>query len=63
MNAVFFTIVLVAFLVGGYHQWNWVPSSADSVSPMTALGTAMVDAAGNALGLANAATPFGGVVA
>ena len=24
MNAVFFAIVLVAFLVGGYHQWSWV---------------------------------------
>ena len=52
MNAVFFTIVLVAFLVGGYHQWSWVPSSADGVSPMAALGTAMVDAAGGAVTLA-----------
>ena len=52
MNAVFFAIVLVAFLVGGYHQWNWVPSAADSVSPMAALGTAMVDAAGGAVTLA-----------
>ena len=48
MDAVFFAIVLGAFLVGGYHQWSWVPSAADSVSPMTALGTAMVDAAGGA---------------
>ena len=52
MNAVFFAIVLVAFLVGGYHQWSWVPSAADSVSPMAALGTAMVDAAGGAVTLA-----------
>ena len=52
MNAVFFAIVLVAFLVGGYHQWSWVPSAADSVSPMTELGTAMVDAAGGAVTLA-----------
>ena len=52
MNAVFFAIVLVAFLVGGYHQWNWEPSAADSVSPMAALGTAMVDAAGGAVTLA-----------
>ena len=52
MDTVFFAIVLVAFLVGGYHQWIWVPSAADSVSPMTALGTAMVDAAGGAVTLA-----------
>ena len=52
MNAVLFAIVLVAFLVGGYHQWNWEPSAADSVSPMAALGTAMVDAAGGAVTLA-----------
>ncbi len=52
MNAVFFAIVLVAFLVGGYRQLSWVPSAADSVSPMTALGTAMVDAAGGAVTLA-----------
>ena len=46
MNAVLFAIV------GGYHQWNWEPSAADSVSPMAALGTAMVDAAGGAVTLA-----------
>ena len=52
MNAAFFAIVVVAFLVGGYHQWSWVPSAADSVSPMAALSTAMVDAAGGAVTLA-----------
>ena len=52
MNAVFFAIVLVVFLVGGYHQWSWVPSAADSLSPMAALSTAMVDAAGGAVTLA-----------
>ena len=52
MNTVFFVIVLVAFFVGGYRQWSWVPASADGVSPMAALGTAMVDAAGGAVTLA-----------
>ena len=52
MNTVFFAIVLVAFLVGGYQQLSWVATSADSVSPMAALGTAMVDAAGGAVTLA-----------
>ena len=52
MNAVFIGIVFVAFFVGGYREWSWVPGSADSVSPMAALGTAMVDAAGGAVTLA-----------
>ena len=38
--------------MGGYHQLTWVPGSVDSVSPMAALGTAMVDAAGGAVTLA-----------
>jgi spore maturation protein SpmA/spore maturation protein SpmB len=52
MNAAFFVIVLVAFLVGGYHQLGWVPAGADDVSPMAALGTAMVEAAGGSVTLA-----------
>lgn len=52
MNAVFFIIVLVAFLVGGYNQIGWVPASATDVSPMAALGTAMVEAAGGSVTLA-----------
>ena len=52
MNTVFIGIVVVAFLVGGYREWSWVPGSVDSVSPMAALGTAMVDAAGGAVTLA-----------
>ena len=52
MNAVFLGIVFVAFFVGGYREWNWVPGSVDSVSPMAALGTAMVDAASGAVTLA-----------
>ena len=52
MNAVFFVIVLVAFLVGGYHQLSWLPAGADDVSPMAALGTAMIDAAGASVTLA-----------
>jgi spore maturation protein SpmA len=52
MNVVFIGIVFVAFLVGGYHQWSWVPGSADSVSPMAAIGSAMVESAGGAVTLA-----------
>lgn len=52
MNVVFLGIVFVAFLVGGYNQLTWVPDSADSLSPMAALGTAMVEAAGGSVTLA-----------
>ena len=52
MNAVFLGIVFVAFIVGGYHQLQWVPGGADSVQPMAALGTAMVEAAGGSVTLA-----------
>ena len=52
MNAVFFAIVLVAFLVTGYRQIVWLPSTADSVAPMQALATAMVDQAAGAVTLA-----------
>ena len=52
MNAVFLGIVFVAFVVGGYHQLQWVPGGPDSVQPMAALGTAMVEAAGGSVTLA-----------
>ena len=52
MNAVFLGIVFVAFIVGGFHQLQWVPGGADSVQPMAALGTAMVEAAGGSVTLA-----------
>ena len=52
MNAVFLGIVFVAFIVGGYHQLQWAPGGADSVQPMAALGTAMVEAAGGSVTLA-----------
>ena len=52
MNAVFFAIVFVAFVVGGYRQIGWVPASPDAVSPMNALSAAMIEAAGGAVTLA-----------
>ena len=51
MNAVFIGIVFVAFVVGGYRQWTWVPASVDDVSPMAELSTAIVEAAGGAVTL------------
>jgi spore maturation protein SpmA len=52
MNGVFLGIIFVAFIVGGYHQLQWVPGGTDSVQPMAALGSAMVEAAGGAVTLA-----------
>ena len=52
MNAVFFAIVFVAFVVGGYHQIGWVAPAPDAVSPMDALSRAMVEAASGAVTLA-----------
>jgi spore maturation protein SpmA len=52
VNAIFFAIVSIAFLTTAYHQIGWVPPAADAVSPMDALGAAMVEAAGGAVTLA-----------
>lgn len=52
MNAVFLGIVFIAFLVAGYNELAWVPEAVDSVSPMSALTTGMVEAASGAVTLA-----------
>jgi spore maturation protein SpmA len=52
VNAIFFAIVSVAFLVTAYHQIGWIPPAPDAVSPMDALGASMVEAAGGAVTLA-----------
>ena len=58
MNGIFFAIILIAFVVAGYRQITWVPSSptasgaVDAVSPMQALATGMVDTAGSSVTLA-----------
>ena len=52
MNAVFLGIVFIAFLVAGYNELIWVPEAIDSVSPMSALTTGMVEAASGAVTLA-----------
>ena len=52
MNAVFVSIVLVAFLGTAYQQIGWVAPSADAMSPMAVLGGGMVESAGGAVTLA-----------
>jgi spore maturation protein SpmA len=52
VNAVFFVIVLVAFVVTGYRQIGWVPDGPDAMSPMEVLSASVVEAAGGAVELA-----------
>ncbi len=52
MNVIFLAMVLVAFLATGVRQIGWVAPAPDAASPMSALTTAMVDAAGGAVTLA-----------
>ena len=51
MNAVFFAIVLISFLIAGYREITW-QEVADTASPMEALAGGMVDTAGDAVTLA-----------
>ncbi|RPI53489.1 MAG: spore maturation protein [Acidobacteria bacterium] len=52
MNVIFFSMVVVAFLVAGFRQLVWVPAAPDAVAPMDALTSAVVEAAGGAVTLA-----------
>jgi len=65
MNAIFFAIVLIAFLVAGWKQLTWLPL-ADQPSPIEALSKAMIDSATGsvelALGLVGAMTLFLGLM-
>ena len=45
MNAIFFAIVLIAFLVAAYRQVTWDAPDADAQSPMEVLGIGMIDTA------------------
>ncbi len=60
MSAIFFAIVLIAFVVAGFRQLNWSPSpvsadaakTAEAGGPMQDLAVAMVDAATGSVTLA-----------
>lgn len=52
MNAVFLALVLISFAVAAWREATWVAPSADAVSPMATLGTAVIDSAGSAVTLA-----------
>lgn len=52
MNAIFFALVLVSFLVAGVRQVLWIPAGVDETAPMQALGTAMIEAATGSVTLA-----------
>ncbi len=51
MNAIFFAIVVIAFLVTGYRELSWT-GPADQTAPMQALGMAMIDSATSSVTLA-----------
>ncbi|MDH3476094.1 MAG: spore maturation protein, partial [Rhodospirillales bacterium] len=52
MNAIFFAIVLIAFVVAAVRQVAWSPGDAEAASPMELLTTGAVEAAGGAVTLA-----------
>ena len=52
MNAVFFAIVLISFLVAGYRQITAKPVAPDVGQPMEALATGMIDTAADSVTLA-----------
>ena len=56
LNAIFFAIVLIAFVVAGFQQLTWTPPAPDAAAPaqgpMQELGTAMIDAATGSVTLA-----------
>lgn len=51
MNFIFFAIVLIAFLFGGWNQILWIPSEGE-ISPMELLSKAMVESAAGSVDLA-----------
>ncbi len=52
LNAVFFAIILIAVLVAGYRELTWDAVDEMQASPMQALSSAAIDAAGGAVELA-----------
>ena len=52
MNAVFFAIVLVSFLVAAFRQITFTPPTPDAEQPMQVLAAGMIDTAGSSVTLA-----------
>ena len=52
MNAVFFAIVLVSFLVAAFRQITFTPQTPDAEQPMQVLAAGMIDTAGSSVTLA-----------
>ncbi|MGE5538837.1 MAG: nucleoside recognition domain-containing protein [Gemmatimonas sp.] len=65
MNALFLTIVVIAFLAAAWRQVTFVPAAPDAVAPMQELANQMLDAATGAvtlsIGLVGVMTLFLGV--
>lgn len=52
MNAIFLSIIFIAFGATAWHQLTWVPQSPDEVMPMQALTSAMIEAMKSSVTLA-----------
>lgn len=52
MNIIFLTIIVVSFLTTAYHQFTWSAASAETVAPMQALTTTLIDASKSSVTLA-----------
>ncbi len=52
MNAIFFAIILIAFVATAFRQLTWVPEAAEQATPMEVLTTGTVEAASGAVTLA-----------
>lgn len=52
MNSIFCVIVLIAFAVTAWREWNWAAVEPDQLSPMALLGANMIETAGTSVTLA-----------
>ena len=52
MNGIFFFIVIVAFGITAWREWRWVAVEPEQLSPMTLLGSNMIETAASAVTLA-----------
>ena len=52
MNKVFFGLIFVAFAFACFKQVNYIPTAANTISPMAALSQSVIDSSKSAVSLA-----------
>ncbi|MBF0610543.1 MAG: spore maturation protein [Magnetococcales bacterium] len=66
MNRIFFFLVFLSFCTTAYRQWIWLPSAGNTIAPMQALTTSIVESANSAvtlsLGMVGMMTLFMGLM-